>query len=94
MRRPADLIVVSDGGTGASAPAFSLLQGFDTATQITALAHCLRHQPSPRSGRPIGLPPDPVNAASCFAMPCASDRCPQTGRLWGVGLQALRGLVQ
>ena len=25
-----------------------LLQGFDTATQITALAHWLRHQPSPR----------------------------------------------
>jgi hypothetical protein len=34
---------------GASAPAFSLLQGFDTATQITALAHWLRRQPSPRS---------------------------------------------
>ena len=25
-----------------------LLQGFDTATQITVLAHWLRHQPSPR----------------------------------------------
>ena len=24
-----------------------MLQGFDTATQITALAHCLRHQPTP-----------------------------------------------
>ena len=26
-----------------------LLQGFDTVTQITALAHLLRSQPSPRS---------------------------------------------
>jgi hypothetical protein len=30
-------------------PTPELLQGFDTATQITALAHWLRHQPSPRS---------------------------------------------
>jgi hypothetical protein len=29
-------------------PAPELLQGFDTATQITPLAHWLRHQPSPR----------------------------------------------
>jgi hypothetical protein len=29
-------------------PTPELLQGFDTATQITALAHWLRHQPSPR----------------------------------------------
>jgi len=28
-------------------PTPELLQGFDTATQITALAHWLRHQPSP-----------------------------------------------
>ena len=49
--------------------------------QITALAHWFRHQPSPASplaarafalARPIGLPPAPVNAASCFGMPCAS----------------------
>ena len=33
-----------------SAPATpELLQGFDTATQITALVHWLRHQPMPRS---------------------------------------------
>ena len=30
-------------------PTPELLQGFDTATQITALAHWLRHQHSPRS---------------------------------------------
>ena len=29
-------------------PTPELLQGFDTVTQITALAHWLRHQPSPR----------------------------------------------
>ena len=30
-------------------PTPELLQGFDTVTQITALAHWLRHQPSPVS---------------------------------------------
>ena len=35
-------------------PTPELLQGFDTATQITALAHWLRHQPSPRSA--LGSP--------------------------------------
>jgi hypothetical protein len=30
-------------------PTPELLQGFDTATQITALAHWLRHQSSPVS---------------------------------------------
>ena len=53
-------------------PTPELLRGFDTATQITARAHWLRHQPSPRIARLIGLPPAPLNAASCFAMPCAS----------------------
>ncbi len=52
-------MVVLDGGSGRFAaadrighgllqPTPELLQGFDTATQITALAHWLRHQPSPR----------------------------------------------
>jgi hypothetical protein len=51
-----DLVVVLDGGSGRFAaadrighgllqPTPELLQGFDTATQITALAHWLRHQP-------------------------------------------------
>ena len=31
-------------------PTPELLQGFYTATQITALAYWLRHQPSPRIG--------------------------------------------
>jgi hypothetical protein len=30
-------------------PLPELLQGYDTTTQITALAHWLRHQPTPRS---------------------------------------------
>jgi hypothetical protein len=56
-------------------------EGFDTATQITALAHWLRHQPSPASpsaarafalARSICLLPVPLNAASFSAMPCSS----------------------
>ena len=43
-------------------PTPELLQGFDTATQITALAHWFRHQPSFAS----------LLAARAFAMPCAS----------------------
>ena len=62
-------------------PTPELLQGFDTATQITALAHWLRHQSSPALpsaarafalARPICLPPAPASTASCFGMPCAS----------------------
>ena len=51
-----DLVVVLDGGSGCFAaadrigqalpqPTAELLQGFDTATQITALARWLRRQP-------------------------------------------------
>ena len=67
-------------GHALSQPTPELLHGFDTATQITALAHWLRHQPSPALPlaarafalvRPIGLPPAPLNAASCFGMACA-----------------------
>ena len=39
-----------------------MLQGFDTATQITALAHWLRHQHSPRSGR-VWIATDPDHTA-------------------------------
>ena len=52
---------------GASAPAFSLLQGFDTATQITALAHWLRHQPSPRSAR-VWIATDPDHTARAVVL--------------------------
>ena len=43
-------------------PTPELLQGFDTATQITALAHWLRHQPSPRSAR-VWIATDPDHTA-------------------------------
>jgi uncharacterized SAM-binding protein YcdF (DUF218 family) len=68
-----DLVVVLDGGSGRFAaadrigqslpqPTPELLQGFDTATQITALAHWLRHQPSPRSTR-VWIATDPDHTA-------------------------------
>lgn len=53
MRRPADLIVVPDGGTGASAPAVSLLQGFDTATQIIRVGPADLPFPSPGEHRKL-----------------------------------------
>ena len=43
-------------------PTPELLQGFDTATQTTALAHWLRHQPSPRSAR-VWIATDPDHTA-------------------------------
>ena len=78
---PRYLLIRCPRGTPPPQPTPELLQGFDTATQITALAHWLRHQPSPALplaarafalARLIGLPPAPLNAASCFGMPCAS----------------------
>ena len=44
-----------------------LLQGFDTATQITALAHWLRHQPSPRSAR-VWIATDPDHTARAVVL--------------------------
>ena len=52
---------------GASAPAFSLLQGFDTATQITALVHWLRRQPLPRSAR-VWIATDPDHTARAVVL--------------------------
>ena len=71
-----DLVVVLDGGSGRFAvadrighvlpqppqPTPELLQGFDTSTQITALAHWLRRQPSPRSAR-VWIATDPDHTA-------------------------------
>ncbi|WP_254942657.1 YdcF family protein [Cyanobium sp. A1C-AMD] len=68
-----DVVVVLDGGPGRFAAADRIghalpqptpeqLQGFDTATQITALAHWLRHQPSPRSAR-VWIATDPDHTA-------------------------------
>ncbi len=78
---PHRLLIRCPTGTPPPQPTPELLQGFVTATQITALAHWLCHQCSPALPlaarafalvRPICLPPAPVNAASFFAMPCAS----------------------
>ena len=46
---PSRLLIRCPRGTLPPQPTPELLQGFDTATQITALAHWLRHQPSLRS---------------------------------------------
>jgi len=46
---PRRLLIRCPRGTPPLQPTPELLQGFDTATQITTLAHWLRHQPSPRS---------------------------------------------
>ncbi len=50
---PHRLLIRCPRGTLSPQPTPELLQGFDTATQITALAHWLRHQPSPRSARVV-----------------------------------------
>ena len=49
LQPPHRLLIRCPRATFAPQPTPELLQGFDTATQITALAHWLRHQPSPRS---------------------------------------------
>ena len=48
---PNRLLIRCPRGTLPVQPTPELLQGFDTITQITALAHWLHHQPSPRSAR-------------------------------------------
>ena len=48
-------------------PAPELLQGFDTATQITPLAHWLRHQPSPRIAR-VWIATDPDHTARAVVL--------------------------
>jgi len=45
---PRRLLIRCPRGTPPPQPTPELLQGFDTATQITALANWLLHQPSPR----------------------------------------------
>jgi hypothetical protein len=44
-----------------------LLQGFDTATQITALAHWLRHQPSSCSAQ-VWIATDPDHTARAVVL--------------------------
>jgi hypothetical protein len=73
-----DLVVVLDCGSGRFAaddrighappqPTPELLQGFDTATQITAFAHSLRHQPFLRSAR-VWIATDPDHTARAVVL--------------------------
>ncbi len=55
---PQRLLIRCPRGTLPPQPTPKLLQGFDTASQITALAHWLRRQPSPRSAR-VWIATDP-----------------------------------
>ena len=48
-------------------PTPELLKGFDTATQITVLAHWLRHQPTPRSDR-VWIATDPDHTARAVVL--------------------------
>ena len=70
--------MVLDGGSGRFAaadrmghalpqPTAELLQGFDTASQITALARWLRHQPSLRSAR-VWIATDPDHTARAVVL--------------------------
>jgi hypothetical protein len=61
-QEPHRLLISCPIGTPLPQPTPELLQGFDTATQITALAHWLRHQPSPRSAR-VWIATDPDHTA-------------------------------
>ena len=59
---PRRLLIRCPRGTPPPHPTPELLQGFDTATQITALAHWFRHQPTPRSAR-VWIATDPDHTA-------------------------------
>ena len=48
-------------------PLPELLQGYDTTTQITALAHWLSRQPSPRSAR-VWIATDPDHTARAVVL--------------------------
>ncbi len=61
------LLIRCPRGTRPPQPTPELLQGFDTATQITALAHWLRHQPSPRSAR-VWIATDPDHTARAVVL--------------------------
>ncbi|MCP9807754.1 hypothetical protein KBY71_14680 [Cyanobium sp. T1B-Tous] len=61
-QQPLRLLIRCPRGTPPPQPTPEMLQGFDTATQITALAHCLRHQPSPRIAR-VWIATDPDHTA-------------------------------
>jgi uncharacterized SAM-binding protein YcdF (DUF218 family) len=64
---PHRLLIRCPRGTLSPQPTPELLQGFDTATQITALAHWLHHQPSPRSAR-VWIATDPDHTARAVVL--------------------------
>ena len=64
---PRRLLIRCPRGTPPPQSTPELLQGFDTATQITALAHWLRHQPSPRSAR-VWIATDPDHTARAVVL--------------------------
>jgi len=66
-QRPYRLLIHCPRGTLAPQPTPELLQGFDTATQITALAHWLRHQPSSRISR-VWIATDPDHTARAVVL--------------------------
>ncbi|MCP9940799.1 hypothetical protein KBY70_00050 [Cyanobium sp. ATX 6E8] len=64
---PPRLLIRCPTGTPPPQPTPELLQGFDTATQITALTHWLGHQPSPRSAR-VWIATDPDHTARAVVL--------------------------
>jgi uncharacterized SAM-binding protein YcdF (DUF218 family) len=64
---PRRLLIRCPRSTPPAQPTPELLQGFDTATQITALAHWLRRQPSPRSAR-VWIATDPDHTARAVVL--------------------------
>ena len=64
---PNRLLIRCPRGTPPPQPTPELLQGFDTATQITALAHWLRHQPSPSIAR-VWIATDPDHTARAVVL--------------------------
>ena len=66
-QQPRRLLIRCPRGTPPPQPTPEMLQGFDTATQITALAHCLRHQPSPRIAR-VWIATDPDHTARAVVL--------------------------
>ena len=64
---PHRLLIRCPRGTPPPQPTPELLQGFDTATQITALAHWLRYQPSLRIAR-VWIATDPDHTARAVVL--------------------------
>jgi hypothetical protein len=64
---PQRLLIRCPRSTPPPQPLPELHQGYDTTTQITALAHWLRHQPSPRIGW-VWIATDPDHTARAVVL--------------------------